>query len=92
MRRIASALGARSLSALIVFALCVAGWLYANETDYREARASEHRRWAETACHPQTAGERTVIERRHDGATQCSRWINAGYGRAPVLVFAEVRE
>ena len=87
----------RSLTAITIVAACVAGWLYANERDYRDAVAREtaqreHRNWVARNCIPQRPHERAVIEVRHNGSTQCSRYENAGFGRAPVLVFAEVRE
>lgn len=87
----------RSLTALSILAAVVAGWLYAHEVEFRDLQAQQkagraHRSWAEAHCMPLRANERTIIERRGDGSTQCSRWENAGYGRAPVLVSAEVRQ
>jgi len=58
----------------------------------RETAARELRNWVARNCIPTTPNTRGVIEVRHDGRTQCSRFENAGHGRAPVLVFAEVRE
>lgn len=97
MRRITSAPGARSLGALVLMAAAIAGWLLVNELDYRDAVAREtatreHRNWIARNCIPQHPNERGVIEVRSDGSTQCAKYINAGHGRAPLLVFAEVRE
>lgn len=87
----------RSLIGLIAVGLGIAGWLFINERDYRDAVAREtaqreYRNWVARNCIPQQRNERAVIEKRTDGSTQCSYYTNAGYGRAPVLVFAEVRE
>lgn len=97
MRRIARAPGAHSLIALTLMAAALAGWLVVNELDYRDAVAREtatreHRNWVARNCIPTAPNQRGVIEVRHDGSTQCARYENAGHGRAPVLVFAEVRE
>ena len=82
-----------------VFALCTVAALYlvVSEMDYRDAVAREtatreHRNWVARNCIPQRPNTRGVIEVRHDGSTQCAQYENAGYGRAPRLIFAEVRE
>jgi hypothetical protein len=87
----------RSLIILTIMMASVGGWLYVNETDYRDAVARETarrelRNWLARNCIPQRAHERAVIEVRQDGSTQCAMYQNAGHGRAPKLVFAEVRE
>lgn len=87
----------RSLIAITLMMAGVGGWLYVNETDYRDAIAREtfnreHRNWVQRNCIPRRPNTRAVIEVRHDGSTQCSYYENAGHGRAPRLVFAEVRQ
>lgn len=80
--------------AMILIAL---GFAVVGELDYRdevsrEASAREYRNWIAQNCIPQQPNQRGVIEVRHDGSTQCAKYENAGYGRAPRLVFAEVRD
>ena len=87
----------RSLSILTIMAMCLAGWLLVNEMDYRDAvarqtAAREYRAWAHRNCIPQKPNERSVVDVRADGSTQCTRYTNAGHARVPQLVFAEVRE
>ena len=81
----------------LIAALLVVAYLTVSEMDYRDAVASEtaareHRNWVQRNCIPTTPNTHGVIEVRHDGSTQCARYENAGHGRAPKLVFAEVRE
>ena len=49
----------RSLTAITIVAACVAGWLYANERDYRDAGArgdsTGSYRWQQ--AHARTGGE-----------------------------------
>lgn len=81
----------------IIGALLVVAYLAVSEMDYRDAVAREtatreYRNWVARNCVPKKPHERGVIEVRADGSTQCSRFENAGHGRAPRLVFAEVRQ
>ena len=57
-----------------------------------ETAKREYRNWIARNCLPQKANERCVIEKRQDGSVQATKHENVGYGRAPRLVFAEVRE
>lgn len=90
-------LAAGRYNAALVACLLACGYLLASTNDYdeaiaRETATREHRNWVQRNCIPTAPNTRGVIEVRHDGTTQCSRYENAGHGRAPQLVFAEVRE
>jgi hypothetical protein len=90
-------LAAGRYNAALVACLLACGYLLASTNDYdeavaRETATREHRNWVQRNCIPTTPNSRGTIEVRHDGTTQCTRYENAGYGRAPQLVFAEVRE
>jgi len=81
----------------LVACFLIGAYCIVSEMDYRDAVASEtaareHRNWVQRNCIPTTPNTHGVIEVRHDGSTQCARYENAGHGRAPKLVFAEVRE
>lgn len=75
---------------LVVF--LVAAYAFVSESDYREAVAQERQNWMASQCMPEQPGDRAVLVMHQDGSTQCSLYENAGYGSAPVLKFAEVRE
>lgn len=80
-----------------ILALLLIGFGIVGELDYRDAVAREtatreHRNWVQRNCIPKKPGERGVIEVRPNGSTSCSVHERAGYGSAPRLVFAEVRE
>lgn len=84
------------VKAILIGCFLFGAYALVSEMDYqdalaRETFAREHRNWVARNCIPQRPNERGVIEVRHDGSTQCSRYENAGHGRAPRLVFAEVR-
>ena len=81
----------------LVACFLIGAYCIVSEMDYRDAVASEtfqreHRNWVQRNCIPQRPNTRGVIEVRNDGTTQCAVFENAGYGRAPKLVFAEARE
>lgn len=85
------------VKAILIGCFLFGAYALVSEMDYqdavaRETAAREHRNWVARNCIPTTPNTRGVIEVRHDGRTQCARFENAGHGRAPVLVFAEVRE
>jgi hypothetical protein len=85
------------VKAILIGCFLFGAYALVSEMDYqdavaRETFAREHRNWVARNCIPQRPHERAVIEVRHNGSTQCSYYENAGYGRAPKLVFAEVRE
>ena len=80
------------MKAVAIVLIVVAGWLYANDLDYREAVASERAAWMADNCIPTKPGQRGVVEVRNDGSRQCAIYENAGYGRAPRLVFAEAHQ
>lgn len=85
------------VKAILIGCFLVGAYALVSEMDYqdavaRETFAREHRNWVQRNCIPTTPNSRGTIEVRHDGTTQCTRYENAGYGRAPQLVFAEVRE
>lgn len=76
---------------LLVLLLVVHDRAYEDEVAMETANR-EYRNWIARNCIPTKAHERCVIEKRSDGSVQATKHENAGYGRAPKLVFAEVRE
>lgn len=85
------------VKAILIGCFLFGAYALVSEMDYqdavaRETATREHRNWVQRNCIPQAPNTRGVIEVRHDGSTQCARYENAGYGLAPRLVFAEVRE
>ena len=85
------------VKAILIGCFLFGAYALVSEMDYqdalaRETFAREHRNWVARNCIPTAPNTRGVIEVRHDGSTQCSRFENAGHGRTPRLVFAEVRE
>lgn len=90
-------LAAGRYNAALVACLLACGYLLASTNDYdeaiaRETATREHRNWVQRNCIPQKPNEQGIITVRHDGATECKRLENVGYGRAAQVVFAEVRE
>ena len=85
------------LKMILAAVFLIGAYALVSEMDYRDAVAREtatreHRNWVARNCIPTKPNEQGFIEVRHDGSTSCARFENAGYGRAPQLVFAEVRE
>ena len=85
------------VKAILIGCFLIGAYALVSEMDYqdalaRETFAREHRNWVARNCIPTAPNTRGVIEVRNDGRTQCARYENAGHGRAPALVFAEVRE